>query len=224
MVIIEVPVDAEPLAVSVRMLLPVAGLGLNEAVTPLGIPDAVKVTAPVNPPASSTVIVSVAPAFGETVSEDAAGDSVKLPDAPELIVRVIAVVAVAVPDVPVTVTVEVPAGAALLTASVSMLLLVAGLVPSEAVTPLGNPETESVTLPVNDPESVMEIASVALFPSVSDRDVLDAVSEKLPDVPPPLPHVTPFRAKDVGAEFAALFQEPLNPTPVRLPPAGMLPL
>ena len=47
------------LAVSVSTLEVVDDAGLNEAVTPLGIPDAVKVTLPVNPPWSVTVIVSV---------------------------------------------------------------------------------------------------------------------------------------------------------------------
>lgn len=171
------------------------------------------------------MIVSVAAAFGETVNVDADGESVKLPDVAVLTVSAIAVLAVAVPDVPVTVTVDVAAAAVLLAVSVSTLLLFAGFVPNDAVTPLGNPETESVTLPLNEPASAIEIVSVALLPSVSDSDVLEGVREKLPDVPPPPPpQVTPLRANDVGTEFVALFQDPLKPTPVTLPPAGMLPL
>lgn len=209
---------------NVSTLLPVVGLGLKDAVTPLGIPDGVKVTAPVNPPPSFTVIVSVAPAFGESVTEDADGESVKLPDVPLLTVNAIVVLAVAVPDVPVTVNVDVPAVAVLLAVSVSMLVLGAGLVPKAAVTPLGRPETVSVTFPLKDPTSTMEIVSETLLPSASDSDVLDGVSEKLPDVPPPPPpHVTPFTANDAGIEFAALFHVPVKPTPVTLPPAGMLP-
>jgi len=38
----------------------VAGLVANAAVTPLGRPDAARVTLPVNPPTSVTVMVSVA--------------------------------------------------------------------------------------------------------------------------------------------------------------------
>jgi hypothetical protein len=53
-VIVEVPVAAVLLAVRVSRLLPVVGLVANAAVTPLGIPDAVRVTAPVNPPTSVT--------------------------------------------------------------------------------------------------------------------------------------------------------------------------
>jgi hypothetical protein len=43
------PGVAVPLAVSVSILLPVAGFGVKDAVTPLGSPDAAKVTPPVNP-------------------------------------------------------------------------------------------------------------------------------------------------------------------------------
>lgn len=219
----DVPAEAEAPTVSVNTLLLAVGLGLKVAVTPVGIPDAVSVTAPVNPPASSTVIVSVAPAFGETVSADSAGESVKLPDVAALTVSEIAALAVAVPDVPVIVIVDVPAAAVLLAVSVRMLLLVAGLVPNDAVTPLGNPETDSVTLPLKEPVSAMEIVSVALAPSASDSEAFVAASEKLPDVPPPAPpQVTPFTANDVGTELVALFHEPLKPTPVMLPPAGML--
>jgi len=50
-------VDVE-LAASVSVLVPVAGFGLNVAVTPLGRPVAEKVTAPVKP--FCPVIVSVA--------------------------------------------------------------------------------------------------------------------------------------------------------------------
>jgi len=44
-----VPVAAVALAVKVIVLVPVAGLGLNAAVTPLGRPEAARVTLPVNP-------------------------------------------------------------------------------------------------------------------------------------------------------------------------------
>lgn len=53
------PVVAVLLAVSVSTLVPVVGLVLNAAVTPLGRPDAARVTLPVNPPMSVTVIVLV---------------------------------------------------------------------------------------------------------------------------------------------------------------------
>jgi len=45
MVIVDRPTGAELLTVSVNVLLLVAGLGLKEAVTPLGSPQTVRVTA-----------------------------------------------------------------------------------------------------------------------------------------------------------------------------------
>src|ERR1700735_2710734 len=53
------PVVAVLLAVSVSTLVPVVGFVPNAAVTPLGRPDAAKVTLPLNPPTSVTEIVLV---------------------------------------------------------------------------------------------------------------------------------------------------------------------
>ena len=50
---------AEPLAVRVSTLVPVVGLVAKPAVTPLGRPEAAKVTLPVNPLLGLTVIVLV---------------------------------------------------------------------------------------------------------------------------------------------------------------------
>ena len=62
------------------------------------------------------------------------------------------------------VTVDVPAVAVLLAVSVSALVPVVGLVPNEAVTPLGNPDAARVTLPVNGLTSVTVMVSVPLLP------------------------------------------------------------
>jgi hypothetical protein len=56
-VTVEVPVAAVALAVSVKELVVVAEAGLKEAVTPLGRPDADKLTLPVNPFRGATVMV-----------------------------------------------------------------------------------------------------------------------------------------------------------------------
>ena len=48
-VTVTVPVAAVALAVRVMVLLPVAGFGLNAAVTPLGKADAERVTLPLKP-------------------------------------------------------------------------------------------------------------------------------------------------------------------------------
>jgi hypothetical protein len=53
------PVVAVLLAVSVSTLVPVVGFVPNAAVTPLGRPDAARVTLPENPPTSVTVMVLV---------------------------------------------------------------------------------------------------------------------------------------------------------------------
>jgi hypothetical protein len=45
----DIPVVAVPLAVSVKVVVDVAGFGLKEAVTPLGSPEAEKLTSPVKP-------------------------------------------------------------------------------------------------------------------------------------------------------------------------------
>jgi hypothetical protein len=59
MVTVADPVVAVLLAVSVSTLVPVVGFVPNAAVTPLGRPDAARVTLPVNPPTSVTVMVLV---------------------------------------------------------------------------------------------------------------------------------------------------------------------
>ena len=59
MVTVDVPVVAAALAVSVNVLVLVVLFGLNEAVTPLGKPEADKLTLPVKPFCGMTVIVLV---------------------------------------------------------------------------------------------------------------------------------------------------------------------
>ena len=56
-VTVDVPVVAVALAVSVNVLALVVLLGLKEAVTPLGRPEADKLTLPVKPFCGATVIV-----------------------------------------------------------------------------------------------------------------------------------------------------------------------
>ena len=63
-----------------------------------------------------------------------------------LTVNTMVVLEVTLPEVPVMVTVDVPAVAELLAVSVSTLDAVVGLVPNEAVTPEGNPEAAPAVL------------------------------------------------------------------------------
>jgi hypothetical protein len=79
----------------------------------------------------------------------------------ELTVRAMVVLAVAVPDVPVMVTVAGPAVAVLLAVRVTKAVEVVELVFHVAVTPLGNPVTANVTLPSNGLTSVTEMVAGA---------------------------------------------------------------
>lgn len=57
MVTVEVPVAAVVVAVRVRELVEVAGFGLKAAVTPVGKPEAVRLTFPLKPLAGVMVMV-----------------------------------------------------------------------------------------------------------------------------------------------------------------------
>jgi hypothetical protein len=100
-VTVDVPVVAKMLAVSVSKLLPVVGLGLKDAVTPPGRPDADKLTFPVKSPNAVTVTVFV---LGEP------GEICIMPDEARRLkpggsmVRARTVVAVIAPEVPVMVS------------------------------------------------------------------------------------------------------------------------
>jgi hypothetical protein len=76
-------------------------------------------------------------------------------------VRLSVVVFVSAPDVPVIVTIAVPATAVELAVKVRVLLLVAGLELNAAVTPSGKPEAERVTAPEKPCNGVTVIALVA---------------------------------------------------------------
>jgi hypothetical protein len=58
-VTVAVPVLAAALAVNVSVLVDVAGFGVKDAVTPLGRPDAARLTLPLNPFAGLIVTVLV---------------------------------------------------------------------------------------------------------------------------------------------------------------------
>ena len=102
------------------------------------------------------------------------------------------------PETPLIVTVTVPVAAVLLAVRVSMLVDVAGFVPKVAVTPVGRPEAERMTLPVKPltgmtvivvlPEPPCVIATV-----VGDADklkfgVADEASALINPLPFGLPH------------------------------------
>lgn len=75
-VTVHVPVLAVLLAVNVTVLETVAGSGLKDALTPLGSPEAVKFTLPLNPNVGFTVMVLV-PVF-PWVTVSVLGDAVSV--------------------------------------------------------------------------------------------------------------------------------------------------
>ena len=80
-----------------------------------------------------------------------------------------AVVCAMLPDVPRMVTRVVPIGAVPVAVSVNVLRLVVLLGLKDAVTPLGNPEAEKVTLPVKPFFGVTVMVLVPLVPCVMAR-------------------------------------------------------
>jgi hypothetical protein len=148
MVTVAVPVVAVLLAVRVKLLLAVAGFGLNDAVTPLGRPEADRLTLPPKPfcAVMVTVLVPFAPCVIVRLLGEA--ESVKLGGGGAFTVRETGAVLVRLPEVPVMVTVAVPVVAVLLAVSVKVLLAVAGFGLNDAVTPLGRPEADRLTLPL----------------------------------------------------------------------------
>jgi hypothetical protein len=173
-VTVNVPLAAVLLAVNVAVLLEVAGFGLKDAVTPLGSPDADRVALPVKPfeGVIVTVLVPLVPCEIVTLVGDA--DRLKSGvGGAAFTVRLIDVVWVK-PEVPVTVTVAVPVAAVLLAVNVRTLEEVAGFGLNDAVTPLGKPEAEKVTLPANPFEGVIVTVLVPLVPCVIVTLVGDA--------------------------------------------------
>jgi hypothetical protein len=171
-VTVAVPPVAVAEAVKVNVLVDVPGFGLKLAVTPLGRPDAEKVTLPLKPFAGVIVIVLVplVPCTRLKLPGDA--EMVKLGAA--VTVRLIVVVWVMLPDVPVMVTVTVPSDAVALAVRVKVLELVAGFGLKLAVTPVGRPDAERVTLPLNPLDGLTVIVLAPLVPCTTLNVLGDA--------------------------------------------------
>jgi hypothetical protein len=134
------------------------------------VPVLVKVTAFLAPVAPTTTLAHV--------RDD--GVTVTVGPVPLVVtVRLTEVVAVRLPDVPVIVTLEVPAVAVALAVRVNLLVVLAGFGLKPAVTPLGSPEAASVTVLLNPFNGVMVIVLVPLLPCAIDTLVGDAESVKL---------------------------------------------
>jgi len=179
MVTATVPVVAVLLAVSVNVLVAVAGLGLNEAVTPLGRPEADRLTLPLKP--FCGVMVMVLALFAPCVMVRLLGEveSVKFGVGRGFTVRESVVVFVKLPEVPVMLTVTGPVVAVLLAASVKVLVVVAGFGLNDAVTPLGRPETDKLMLPLKPLSGVTVMALEPLVPCVMVKLLGEVESRKL---------------------------------------------
>jgi hypothetical protein len=177
MVTVAAPGVAELLAVSVKVLVVFVLVGLNDAVTPLGSPEAAKLTLPAKPFVGTTVITLGPLVPWARLREVGFAASVK--SGSGVTVRVIVVVCVKLPDVPVMVTVALPWVATPLAVSVKVLVVVVLVGLNTAVTPLGRPEAAKLTLPVKPPKSVTVMVLVpAPPPGVIDRLLGEAEREK----------------------------------------------
>jgi hypothetical protein len=90
----------------------------------------------------------------------------------------IVVAFVKLPDVPVMVTVTVPVVAALPAVSVKVLVVVAGFVLNDAITPLGSPDADKPTPPLKPLSGATVIVLVPLAPCVSVKLLGEAESAK----------------------------------------------
>ena len=174
-VTVKVPMLAAPLAVKVSVLVLVVVLaGLNDAVTPLGKPEADKLTLALKPFCGVTVIVLVPLAAWKTLKVLGDADSVKLPTL--FTVRETVVELVKRPAVPVMVTLVVPIGAVPLAVNVNVLVLAVLVGLNAAVMPLGSPEADKLTLLLNPFRGTTLIVLVVLVPRVTLTLAGDAVS------------------------------------------------
>jgi len=176
MVTVAVPEVAVALAVSVSTLVVVVLVGLKAAVTPLGNPDAARATLPVKPllGVTVTVLVPLVPTLrvrlvGESDSEKFGGG---------VTVKAIVVVALTLPDVPVIVTLVVPATAEALAVNVTTVVAVpfaGGVIDvglNEAVTPAGRAEVVNVVAALKP----FTLVSVMVLPTPVSVGVIDTLA------------------------------------------------
>jgi hypothetical protein len=164
-------------AVNVTVLVPAVLAGLNDAVTPLGNPVAVKFTLLLKPFSAFTVIVldPVPPGVKLTLAGVAASVKFGVTTATAIVVVIFRM-----PAVPVMVTgVAAAATAELAATKVKVLLVVvlAGL--KVAVTPLGSPVTVRLTLLLKPAKPVTVTVPEPLLPAIKLRVLGEAASVKV---------------------------------------------
>ncbi len=124
-------------------------------------------TVPVTEPRPPTTLA------GFRVSEETVGRGIGAT------VKLMVVLVWRLPDVPAMMTVNVPVAAVLLALSVSVLAVAAGSGLNEAATPLGRPDADKLTLPLNPFSGVMAIVLVPTVPCMMLRLPGDAERVKL---------------------------------------------
>ena len=179
MITVTVPVAAVLLAVRAKALVLVVLVGVKEADTPLGIPEADKLTLPLKPFCGVTVIVLVPVAPCAIVRLLGDAEIAKFGTGMGFTVREIVVGLDKLPEVPVMVTVTVPVADVPLAVSVNVLVLVALVGLKEADTPLGKPEADKLTLPLKPFCGVTVMVLVALAPCIIVKLLGDTESTKL---------------------------------------------
>jgi len=147
-----------------RTLVVLVLAALNVAVTPLGTPEAVKLTLLLKPFCPATLIVLLTLLVPPTrrvallIEEERPKLGVGM-------VNTMGVELVKVPEVPVTVNGYVPETTVLLALNVSELVPLVLMGPTVVVTPLGNPVTPKPTAPAKPFCAVMVRAVLAVFPT-----------------------------------------------------------
>jgi len=168
MVTVRVPVVADLLAVKVSVLVPAAGFGLKDAVTPVPRPVADRVTLPPKP-LDGWIVIVVVPCV-DLVMVKLVGDAVRVksPEATVVTVRETVAVCVVLPPVPVTVIVYVPVAVVEATAIVMVELPEPGAAMDVGlkltVTPAGWPLAVKAMAELKPPETAVVIVDVPLPP------------------------------------------------------------
>jgi hypothetical protein len=183
MVTVLVPVVAELLAVKVSVLVPIAGFGLKDAVTPVPRPVADRVTLPAKP-LDGWIVIVVVPC-DDRVMVKLVGDAerVKLPEPTAVTVRETVAVCAVLPPVPVTVIVYVPVAVVEATAMVMVELPEPGAEMDVGlkltITPAGWPLAVKAMAELKPPETAVVIVDVPLLPWTTETELGAAEMLKL---------------------------------------------
>lgn len=140
MVKVEALAAAAVVAVSVSVLADVVLTGLNDAVTPVGKPVALRATVALKPPCGATAMVVLPVPPWSTFTLETEEESLK--DAAAVTVKAMMAWADEVPTVPVTVSVDAPSAAEAVTVTLRVVPV------NAAVTPAGAPAMVRTGVPV----------------------------------------------------------------------------